>query len=407
MPETFTNAINTILNHIKPTAPENIFLDGALGRVLATPVKAPWDIPRWDNSAMDGYAIHAADSSCQCQLQVTGFIAAGETAQDLEVSPGTAVKIMTGAPTPPGCAAVVPVENTREDSGKIIIEKPVPLGSHIRWQSEDIQQQQVVLKQGTILQAPHINLLASLGFAQVSVSMQPRIAILATGDELVELGQTPGESQIINSNSYALAAAVKEAGGVPVMLGTARDCRQSLLEKLHAGQQADMLITSAGISAGDRDLVRQVLDELGLEIHFWKVDIKPGRPTAFGQIRGVPTFCLPGNPVASILTFEAFVRPALRKMTGHQHFFRPVRQGRLEHEVKRKSGRREFMRVLVTENSKGELFVSSAGDQNTGIMSTMVRANGVAILPEDRGNLLAGEYVTLFLLNPAEPLEQV
>lgn len=404
MAETFEHARSTILTNIAQLPAEKVFLLDAAGRVLAEDIIAPWDMPRWDNSAMDGYAIRACDGHAGTRLRVEGFIPAGGTAEGITVLAGHAIKIMTGAPVPQGCEAVIPVENTKETEGAIVIVDPVGDGAHIRRRGEDIQRGEKILERGTALHARHINLLASLGYAQVAVTQRPRVAILSTGDELVEVGEPLGAGQIINSNSYSLAAAVREAGGVPIMLGIALDTRESLREKVAAGLRADMLITSAGVSAGDLDLVREILEEAGVQQLFWKVNIKPGRPTAFGMAGAVPVFSLPGNPVSTLITFEVFVRPALRMMMGQREVLRPMRTARLSGRVKKMEGRCEFLRVFVTEEPDGTLIATSSGDQNTGILKTMVRANGVAILPEAAGSLEAGATISLFLLQPNEAL---
>ena len=258
---------------------------------------------------------------------------------------------------------------------------------------------------GTALRPPEISLLASFGQARVSVHGRPRVAILSTGDELVELGQPLSDETIVNSNSWSLAAAVKEIGAEPVMLGIARDNLASLREKLSAGLACDALITSAGVSAGDRDLVREVLAELGVEQLFWKIDIKPGRPTAFGMKGAVPVFSLPGNPVSSMITFEEFARPALLKMMGHRQVLKPLIKATLKQPVRKRPGRTHFLRVTVYAEN-GELVVASSGDQNTGILLTMLRANAIAILPAEPGHLDAGDEVRIHLLDQVTDLDK-
>ncbi len=301
---------------------------------------------------------------------------------------------MTGAPVPAGCDAVVPIEETLEEDGRVRIQGKVERGDHIRNQGEDIAAGVLVIPAGTTLRPPEINMLASFGKAFVSVFRRARVAILSTGDELVELGDNLTPERIINSNALSLAAAVKEIGAEPVLLGIARDNRQSHLEKMRQGLKADVLITSAGVSAGDRDLVREMLDELGVKPVFWKVDIKPGRPTAFLMNEDQPVFCLPGNPVSTMITFEELVRPALLKMMGHTKIIKPFVKATLTEPVRKKAGRVHFLRVAVTAGEQG-WEVSSSGDQNTGILRTMVRANGIALLPADRDVFEAGEKVNV------------
>lgn len=394
----YDEALRTILDNVSPVGSEQLPLSEAVGLVLAEAVTAPWDLPLWDNSAMDGYAVRSEDcNKPSCKLPVTGYLPAGVSAEGVVVAPGCAVKIMTGAPLPAGADAVVPVEETEETSGEqVVIAATVKPGQHIRRRGEDIRQGETVLQAGTPLRAAEISLLASCGKPLVSVQRRPVVAILATGDELVEPGTLPGPAQLINSNSIALAAAVREAGALPRMLGIARDNRPSHLEKLQTGLTADCLITSAGVSAGDRDLVRAVLEELGVKFLFWKVAIKPGKPTAFGIVEGKPVFCLPGNPVSSLVTFEAFVRPALFRMQGHGKLLRPTLPATLREPLKGGS-RLQFVRVAL-EQEAGRWFARSAGNQETGILRTSLLADGLAQIPAGR-TCQAGDEVAVRLLS--------
>jgi molybdopterin molybdotransferase len=255
-----------------------------------------------------------------------------------------------------------------------------------------------MLRAGAVLHPAGINLLAAFGYSRVSVYRRPQVAILSTGDELVEPGEPLGPGQIVNSNAYSLAAAIREVGGQPLLLGIARDEHDSLLQKLTAGLKADVLITTAGVSMGDRDLVREVLDELGVEGLFWKIDIKPGRPTAFGVKGGTLVFSLPGNPVSSMITFEEFVRPALLKMMGHRQVLKPLVKATLKEALTKKAGRVQFLRVQVVKEGE-RLVASSSGDQNTGILSTMLRANGIAVLAAAAEKYAAGEEVDIHLIS--------
>jgi molybdopterin molybdotransferase len=377
----YDEALRTILDNVSPVGSEQVPLSEAVALVLAETVTTPWDLPLWDNSAMDGYAVRTEDcGQPPCKLRVTGYLPAGASAEGMTVTTGCAIKIMTGAPLPAGADAVVPVEETEETSGEqVAIGAAVKVGQHIRRQGEDIRQGETILQAGSPLRAAEISLLASCGKPLVNVQRRPVVAILSTGDELVEPGTPPGPAQLINSNSIALAAAVREAGAMPRMLGIARDNRLSHLEKMRAGLTADCLITSAGVSAGDRDLVRAVLEELGVKFLFWKVAIKPGKPTAFGIFEGKPVFCLPGNPVSSLVTFEAFVRPALLKMQGRHKLLRPTLQATLREPLTGGS-RMQFLRVAL-EQEAGRWFARSAGNQETGILRTSLLADGVAQIP--------------------------
>ncbi len=254
-----------------------------------------------------------------------------------------------------------------------------------------------VIPAATLIRSPEISMLASMGLAMVPVFRRARVGILSTGDELIELGQPPVAGKIINSNAFSLAAAVRECGGEPVLLGIARDNRDDHREKLAAGLGCDALITSAGVSAGDRDLVREVLAELGARQVFWKVDMKPGGPTAFSLHGSTPVFSLPGNPVSTMITFEQFVRPALLRMMGHRRVVRPSVKAVLKEEARKKPGKVHFLRVRV-EVENGRYIASTAGDQHTGILRTMVNANGLAILPQEAVVVPAGSEVELQLL---------
>jgi molybdopterin molybdotransferase len=399
MPVTFAEARSLILENVAPLAVERVKLLAAVGRTLAGELRAPRDLPGWDNSAMDGYAVRAEDCCNPVTLAVVDYLPAGGSAEGMVVRPGTAVKIMTGAPVPHGCTAVVPFEAAAEEGGRVHIKGRVEPRSHIRFRGEDLRAGDLVIPAGTVLRPPEINMLAAFGQAEVAVRRRPRVAILSTGDELVELGEPIAPGKIVNSNSHSLAAAVMEAGGEPVLLGIARDNRESHQEKLSEGLAADVLITSAGVSAGDRDLVREVLSELGTRQIFWKAAIQPGAPIAFGIRDGVPVFSLPGNPVATLITFEMFVRPALLQMQGHAGVIRPTVKARLLEPAKNKPGRVRFLRVQVRGSETG-LVASSSGDQNTGILRTMVRANGIVILPADRDRFAAGDEVDVHLLDP-------
>ena len=391
----YEQARQIILENITPAGIEQVGLVDAVGRVLVEEVVAPWDMPLWDNSAMDGYAVRSADcGEMPCKLKVTGYIPAGALADGIEVKAGCAVKIMTGAPIPAGADAVVPFEETGETSGEqVVIQVPVAMRQHVRFRGEDVTAGQVVVAAGTIIRPPEVSMLASLGRAAVPVYLRPAVAILSTGDELIEVGRTPGAGEIINSNTLALAAAVREAGGIPRIIGIARDNLESHREKLREGLKADMLVTSAGVSAGDRDLVRVVLEELGVKQVFWKVGIKPGKPTAFGVKEGKPVFSLPGNPVASLITFEEFVRPALLRMMGQRQVLRPTFRAVLLDDIKnRESDRTSLLRIRL-ERREGCFYASTSGKQQTGLLKTMVNAAAIAVIPPRRGFMAAGEEI--------------
>ena len=399
MVESFISARNIIVNNVSPLEAEPTELIHLVGRVLTEKVTAPWDMPRWDNSEMDGFAVRAADCQLFAQLQVDGYIPAGASGEGIYVRPGTAVRIMTGAPIPAGCDAIVPIENTDPDGETVIIKQAVRTGDYIRSRGSDIAVGEVMIPAGTVLRPSEINLLASFSRLQVPVVRRPHVAILSTGDELVAPGESVGSGQIIDSNGYSLAAAVKEIGAIPQLLGIAQDNYKNLREKIAQGLKADVLITSAGVSSGDRDLVREILEEMGIKRIFWKVAIKPGGPTAFGLKGKQPVFSLPGNPVSSMIGFEELVRPALLKMMGHSEIIRPLIKAKLKSALYNKTGKTRFLRVKVEKTTTG-LLAESAGDQNTGILSTMIRANAIAVLKPEQTEISAGEEVDVQLLTP-------
>jgi molybdopterin molybdotransferase len=394
----FIEARRIILQHVHALGSERRSLFEASGRVIAEEVIAPREMPQEDNSAMDGYAVRAAD--CRepgTVLRLCGYLPAGASAVGMTVTPGTAVKIMTGAPIPHGADAVVPFEKTSEQQEAVEIHASVRAGDHIRVRGEDIAAGEAVIPCGTVLRPPEVGLLASFGRVMVPVFRRARVAVLSTGDELVEAGEAPAPGKIINSNSLALAAALQEIGAEPILLGIARDNRKSHLEKIAEGLRADAMVTSAGVSTGDRDLVRPVLAELGVEPVFRTVKIRPGRPTAFGMKGEVPVFSLPGNPVATMITFEEFVRPALLKMMGHRRVLKPLLRAILREEVRKKPGRLQFLRVRI-EVRDGEYLATISGDQNTGILKSMVRADALALLPEEAEVFAPGDPVEVHLL---------
>jgi len=401
----FEDARRTILCSVPTLGAERVELLTALGRVIAADVAAPWDMPFYDNSAMDGFAVRAADCRAGGTLRVTGYVPAGGSAVPA-VAPGCAVRIMTGAPVPSGCDAVVPIEETEEHADAILLRESVVVRQHVRFRGEDVRRGDKVIPAGTVLRPPEISMLASFGKMYVPVHHRARVAVLSTGDELIDPGEPPEDGKIINSNALSLAAALREIGAEPVVLGIARDNLESHLEKMTEGLKADVLITSAGVSAGDRDLVRDCLAELGVQQLFWRVDIKPGGPFAFGLKEEKPVFSLPGNPVSTMITFEELVKPALLRMMGRRRVIKPYVKAMLRREVRKKPGKVNFLRVRI-EVENGAYWATSAGDQNTGILRTMVQANGIAVLSKEKTVFTAGEEVPVHLLrDELEMLEE-
>jgi len=397
----FEEARGIILANVKTLGEETVPLMDALGRVICRDISAPWDMPQFDNSAMDGFAVRAADCSpVPASLAVTGFLPAGSS--DLAtVEPGCAVRIMTGAQIPRGCSAVIPIEETEQTDDRVIITQKVLPRQHIRAKGADVAAGAQILAAGTRIRPSEIGMLAAMGQALVPVYRKARVAILSTGDELIELGESPGPGRVINSNALSLAAALREAGAEPVMIGIARDDGKSHREKMLEGFACDALITSAGVSAGDRDLVREVMAELNAREHFWKVGMKPGGPTAFATRDGKPVFSLPGNPVSTMVTFELLVKPALLRMMGQQKVITPFVRGILAEDAHKKRGKVHFIRVTIKKRH-GRHVAYCAGDQHTAILSTMTRCDALAALPSDATFIPAGSEVDLVLLREVD-----
>ena len=395
----FADARRIILDHVAPLGVERARLSAAAGRVLAERVAAPWDMPQWDNSAMDGYAVRSADlvgGSAGDGLAVTGYLPAGVAPLDA-LEAGTATRIMTGAPIPVGADAVVPIEDAEERGGRVFLRRVPGPGDHVRRRAGDIRAGETVLTAGTALGPSEISVLAALGREGVAVFRRPSVAIVSTGDELIEAGEPLLPGTIYNSNSAGLAATVRRAGAEPVLLPIARDERAALRALLEEGLRADVLVTTAGVSMGDRDLVRECLRDLGVREVFWKVDIQPGRPTTFGVSGTRPVFALPGNPVAALLTAELFMRPALRAMLGHARPVEPPWQVRLADDVTPRLDRVTLLRVGL-ERHGTELVGRSAGHQATGFLRTMLGADAVALIPAGEAALVAGTSVDAYLL---------
>jgi molybdopterin molybdotransferase len=355
---------------------------------------------------MDGYAVRAADvasagRSAPAVLAVIGETPAG-CVPEQSIRPGTAIRIMTGAPMPAGGDAVVPFEDTDQGRREVRVYRGVQAGEHVRRAGEDVRTGQVVLPARHVLRPADIGVLASLGHPAVSVFRRPRVAVLATGDELVDVTEPVTPGKIRNSNEYTSIALVTRYGGVPLSLGIARDTPESLTGKVHEGlsRGADLFLTSAGVSVGDFDVVKNVLASEG-EMVFWQVAIKPGKPLAFGHVQGVPLLGLPGNPAAAVVAFEVFARPAILKLGGHTTWQKPSVMAILDEDV-RNSGRRHFMRARVRREADG-YHVTTRGSgvqvQGSGILSSLVWANGLAVVPEDVTFVPAGNPVEVWMLD--------
>ena len=389
--------------HIKVLGTERVSLQDSLGAVLTENIIAPFNVPPLDNSAMDGYAVKAEDlqgvtEQNPVKLKISGELPAGYQSKDL-LKKGEALRIMTGAPVPEGADTVVMQEDTHADNGSVEIFKEISFGTNIRRAGEDIAKEQVLFKKGTRIRPAHIGTLASIKRAIVSVYQRPRVAILSTGDELVDIDGDNSDGKIVSSNTYSLFALVKENGGIPVSLGIGRDTKEALKEKFLDGLHSDIILSSGGVSVGDYDFVKDVLQELGLEMKFWKVSMRPGQPLAFGMIEGKPAFGLPGNPVSVMVSFEQFVRPAIRKMSGYQNLFRALVTGVAKEELKVRKGKKHFIRCVVTIED-GQYTVSTTGAQGSGMLTSMAAANGLMVVPEDRDCVKPGDTVKVQILDP-------
>lgn len=381
---------------------EKISILDALGRTLGEDIVAERDNPPWDNSAMDGFAVRWEDIKQDHPVQkpvtlvVIEDVPAGKMPSKT-VGAGHAIRIMTGAPIPRGADTVVKVEDTEHSAGSVRVFKPEPRGANIRPQGEDVKKGDCIIAKGTTIRPGEAGMLAVLAKPFVFVYQRPRVAILSTGDELADLDERFNEEKIINSNSYGIAAAVQEAGGIPLLLGIARDTPAAMEEKIMHGLNADIVVLSGGVSMGDYDFTKAVFQAIGAEMNFWKLAIRPGQPLAFGKIQGKLVFGLPGNPVSSMVTFEQLVRPALRKMGGHRSYGRPVMQAIFQEKFSKRPDRRHFLRGILTQED-GVFKVRTTGDQGSGILTSMVKSNCLIDVPSEVERLNPGDLVTVQLL---------
>jgi len=409
-------ALERILSYVSVLEPEEKPILDALGQVVVDDVVSDINIPPLDNTAMDGYAVRAADTIGSSErapvtLRVIGELAAGYLFDGV-VEPGTAVRIMTGAPIPRGADAVVPFEETDEPSGRAFgsfaksrgvvgVLKAAEPGANIRRAAEDVRVGQPIIRAGAVLHPAQVGVLASLGNATVRVHRRPIVAILSTGDEVREPGQQLEPGQIYDSNAYSIAAMVLANGGVPKRLGIAKDTVEALTAKLREGLDADMLVTSAGVSRGDYDVVKDVLAKEG-DVDFWTVRMRPGKPLAFGAFasggRRVPHLGLPGNPVSSMVSFELFGRPAIYKMLGRDDWQRPRVRAIAEEPIPNTDARRVFARAIVSQRD-GRYYAALTGPQGSGILTSMAVANALAVVPEDVPGINAGDEVDAILLD--------
>lgn len=406
-------ALSKILADMKTLEAETVSLPDALDRVLAEDIVSPIDLPPFDNSAMDGYAIHFEDSADASQsnpatLPVTMDILAG-SAPDQALKPGAAARIMTGAPLPQGASAVIPVEDTDDEWQKgeysalpaeVCLFRSLSRGENIRLAGENIKSGDTIMEAGAIIGPAEIGMIAGIGRPRVAVIRQPKVVILSSGDELVDIYDELKPGKIRDTNGYTLAGLIRQAGGIPIRLPIAKDTLESIraLYRRALEINPDLLISTAGVSVGAADLVKVVMDELG-EIDFWRINMRPGKPLAYGTIQGLPFFGLPGNPVSTMVTFEVIVRPALAKIAG-----RDIRQRAIKatlSEDMRSDGRRTYARVTLKREGD-RLIARSTGIQSSGALMSMVLADGLAVIPEGIRRIPAGNEIAVLPLHPIE-----
>ncbi len=399
-------ALTRILAEIKVLDTIKVPLSETMGMVLGEDIVAQEDIPPFDNSAMDGFALRSKDSKPQDggppRLHVIGGVAAGYVAEQ-EVAEGTAMRIMTGAPVPKGADSIIQIELTRNAgpaSDWVEILHEIAPGNNIRPAGDDMRRGQTIMTRGAEIGPWEIGILATLGVTHVPVIRQARVAILGTGDEVVDIDLALQPGKIRNSNSYLLEAAVRSAGAEAHRLGIARDTTESLREKFTEARGYDLILTSGGVSVGDFDLVKDIMAEQG-QVNFWRINMRPGKPVAFGHIGGVPLLGLPGNPVSSAVTFELFGRPVLRKIQGHSKLFKPQVEVVLSDSVQDKAMRRHYVRAWV-EWQDGHFLARTTGNQGSHVMTSLLHANALVIVPEGGVEIHAGDKAQAIMLNWSE-----
>ena len=382
------DALRCVLDATPRLATERLSLVDGCGRVAAEAVASARAVPNAANSAMDGYALRHADAAAGARLRVVGVIPAG-TVRTEPVVPGTAVKIFTGSAVPPGADAVVKVEDTEEQGGVVTVHVAVPPGSNIRNAGEDVAPGQVVLAPGAVIGPADVGVLASVGRSTVVVHRRPRVTILSTGSELVEVDDPIGPGQVVNSNAYALAAAVREAGGDPIVLPIVRDDPAAVRAGIAQAMLGDVVLSSGGVSVGDFDFVKEALDEVRVERLFWKVAQKPGKPLTFGRLGERLFFGLPGNPVSALVCFYVYVRPALRKLSGHVRLHLPVVEATLAVATRKAAELTEFIRVRLADGPDGPV-ATPASSQSSGVLTGLGAGAALLVGPAAERQLLAG-----------------
>lgn len=390
-----------VLARIRRLERESIKAERCVDRVLADDITARVSMPPWDNSAMDGYAVRsddvkAASETTPIRLRVTGDIPAGRIPHQ-EVSVGEAMRIMTGAPVPKGADCVIRLEDTDRGLRNVLIQAAAPSGRNVRFAGEDFRRGDTVLRESTALHPAHVGVLASLGISDVAVYGSPRVAIISSGDELVladRYKEVEAGRKIVSTNNYTLTALVEQSGGIPVDLGIANDSIASLREKFELARDCDLIITTAGVSVGEKDFTREAFTGLGGELVFWKVRMRPGAPLAFGFLDGKPWLGLSGNPVSAMVTFLLFVRPVILKMLGHTLLFPGAVEARIEDDIATTAPLTHFLRGILSTDGKGSYTARLSGSQSSGVMTALARANALIVVPEDVRAISRGDVVT-------------
>ena len=401
---TVEEARAAVLERIRPLGAERVALTGALGRVLAADVAAPYDNPPHDNSAMDGFAVRFADVAAATEespaaLPVIEDIPAGRVPEH-RLEAGQASRIMTGAPVPPGCDTVIRVEDTRDHGDRVDILVPAEEGANIRRRGEDMREGEPLIRAGAELGSGEVGVLAAVQQSFVAVGRRPTVAVLSSGDELVEIDQVRGPGQIVNSNTPALGAVARACGAEPVLLPTVADDEAAIRASVETALTCDFVVSSGGVSVGEYDYVKKVLDDLGAEEVLWRVAMKPGKPLFFCMLRGKPYFGLPGNPVSSLMSFLQFVGPAVRKAAGHppERWPLPESTALMEHDVANDGDRRNFLRARLRLDGGGRLTASTSHRaQGSHILTSMLGANGIVVLDPDQA-AAAGDPVTVQII---------
>lgn len=397
-------ALAQILADVRPLGVETVPLRESLGRVLAEDVHSPVDHPPWDNSSMDGYAVRgddvrAASAAAPVRLPVLETVRAGQRATR-SLEPGSAIRVMTGAPVPDGADTVIRVEDT--DGGETVVDvrDTRDVGRNVRPRGEDLRRGAVAVARGSVIEPARLGVLASVGAATVSVFRRPRVAVLATGDELVDVDEFDAVlrgDRIVSSNSYTITAAARAAGAEVIDLGIARDDPAEYRAKLARAGGCDLLVTSGGVSVGAYDFTKDVLREMGADLRLWRIRMRPGAPLGFGLLNGMPWLGLPGNPVSSMVTFELFARPLIRRQSGDARIFRPALDVRVRDDIVLGAPLTHFFRATVEWTADGA-WASLTGPQGSGLLTSMARANALVVVPPDRPTVRAGEGVRALLL---------